>query len=65
MTLEEMTQRAVSKGFNRKEAVERLFEGFQKHSGENLAYYLHYWGFATEKQADLIAKEHKALIDRN
>ena len=65
MTLEEMTQRAVSKGFNRKEAVERLFEGFQKHRGDNLAYYLHYWGFATEKQAGLIAEEYEALLNRN
>jgi hypothetical protein len=64
MTLEEMTARAVSKGFNRKEAVERLHEGFAKHSGSNLAYFLHYWGFATSKKAQMIADEHSAMMAR-
>jgi hypothetical protein len=65
MTLEEMTQRAVSKGMNRAEAVALLQEGFSRHMGDNLACFLYYWGFATSKKADLIAAEHKAMIDRN
>lgn len=64
MTLDEMTARAVSKGFNRDDAVARLHEGFAKHSGDNLAYYLVYWGFATGKKADMIATEHAAMLAR-
>jgi hypothetical protein len=55
-----MTQRAVSKGFNRDEAVERLFQGFKAHRGDNLVTYLVYWGFATEKKAEAIAAEYDA-----
>lgn len=64
MTLHEMTERAVSKGMNRADAVARLEEGFDRHMGDNLAYYLNYWGFATEKKAIMIAAEHKAMLDR-
>ena len=64
MTLEEMTARAVSKGFNRDDAVRRLHEGFSRHSGDNLAYYLIYWNFATPAKADKIAKEHADMLAR-
>jgi hypothetical protein len=64
MTLHEMTERAVSKGHNRAESVARLQEGFARHTGDNLAYYLVYWGFATDKKADLIAAEYDALLAR-
>jgi hypothetical protein len=64
MTLHDMTTRAVSKGMNRDEAVTRLFEGFARHTGDNLAYYLHYWGFATEAKAEMIAAEHTAMLAR-
>jgi class 3 adenylate cyclase len=64
MTLHEMTERAVSKGFNRDEAVARLHEAFAKHAGDNLAYYLVYWGFATSKKANAIAAEHAAMLAR-
>ena len=64
MTLHEMTTRAVSKGMNREEAVALLQEGFDRHMGDNLAYFLTYWGFATDKKADMIAAEHKAMLDR-
>jgi hypothetical protein len=48
----------------REEAVTRLFEGFDRHTGDNLAYYLHYWGFATEAKAEMIAAEHTAMLAR-
>tara|TARA_R110000868_G_scaffold292763_1_gene553289 strand:+ start:223 stop:420 length:198 start_codon:yes stop_codon:yes gene_type:complete len=64
MTLHEMTARAVSKGMNRTEAVAKLEEGFDRHMGDNLAYFLNYWGFATEAKANMIAAEHKAMLDR-
>jgi hypothetical protein len=59
-----MTERAVSKGFNRDEAVELLHKGFANHTGDNLAYYLVYWGFATSKKAHAIAAEHAAMLAR-
>jgi len=65
MTLHEMTERAVSKGQNRAEAVERLYEGFKNHRGDNLAYYLTYWNFCTSKQADKVAAEYDAKINSN
>jgi hypothetical protein len=64
MTLHEMTERAVSKGMNRADAVARLEEGFDRHMGDNLICYLTYWGFATPKKAEAIAAEHKAMLDR-
>jgi hypothetical protein len=64
MTLHDMTTRAVSKGMNREEAVNRLHEGFARHTGNNLAYFLHYWGYATEAKAHMIAAEHAAMLAR-
>jgi hypothetical protein len=64
MTLHEMTERAVSKGQNRKEAAELLFQGFDRHSGENLAYFLVYNNFATPAKADKIVAEHTAMMAR-
>jgi NTP pyrophosphatase (non-canonical NTP hydrolase) len=64
MTLHEMTTRAVSKGMNRQEAVTRLEEGFKRHTGDNLAYYLAYWNFATEKKAEAIAAEYDSYLAR-
>lgn len=64
MTIHEMTERAVSKGQNRAEAVARLFEGFERHAGENLAYYLVYWNFATPAKADKVVAEHTAMMAR-
>lgn len=65
MTIHEMTERAVSKGFNREESIQRLFEGFERHTGANLAYYLEHWGFATERKAQQIAAEHQEMLNRN
>ena len=64
MTLDEMTTRAVSKGMNRADAVNRLHEGFALLTGDNLAFYLTYWGFATETKAHAIAAEHQAMLAR-
>jgi hypothetical protein len=62
MTLHDMTTRAVSKGMNRDEAVNRLHEGFARHTGDNLVYFLVYWGFATEATAEKIAAEYDARL---
>ena len=64
MTLDEMTKRAMSQGMSRRDAVQKLQDGFARHGGDNLAYYLHYWGFATEKKAHAIATEYADYLAR-
>jgi hypothetical protein len=64
MTLHEMTARAVSKGMNRTEAVALLEQCFDRHMGDNLAYMLNYWGFATENKANKVAAEHMEMLNR-
>lgn len=52
-----MIERRIRKGHNPAETVELFNELVTAHSGDNLAFALHYHGFATEKMAyDFIAK---------